>query len=141
MPRCLCRRRTKPCGGRNARADEHDAEEVQHLAYLASQRVEIAKTAAEQHVAEAQIQQTTEERDRVLLDARTREAQRAQQEAARATQQAQAATTQAQQLQQGNWPPSRLSRRTGAWYSPWATSCLRRAVQTSALVRCAIIHW
>ena len=81
-------------------ADEHDAEEVQHLAYLASQRVEIAKTAAEQHVAEAQIQQTTEERDRVLLDARTREAQRAQQEAARATQQAQAATTQAQQLQQ-----------------------------------------
>ena len=81
-------------------ADEHDAEEVQHLAYLASQRVEIAKMAAEQHVAEAQIQQTTEERDRVLLDARTREAQRAQQEAARATQQAQAATTQAQQLQQ-----------------------------------------
>ena len=51
-------------------------------------------------MAEAQIQQTTEERDRVLLDARTREAQRAQQEAARATQQAQAATTQAQQLQQ-----------------------------------------
>ena len=74
-------------------ADEHDTEEVQHLAYLASQRVEIAKTAAEQHVAEAQIQQTTEERDRVLLDARTREAQRAKQ-------QAQAATTQAQQLQQ-----------------------------------------
>jgi OmpA-OmpF porin, OOP family len=77
-------------------ADDHDTEEVQHLAALASQRVEIAKAAAEKKVAEAQIQQATEERDRVLLDARTREAQRAQGEATRAQQQAQAATSQAQ---------------------------------------------
>jgi OOP family OmpA-OmpF porin len=77
-------------------ADDHDAEEVQHLATLATQRVEIAKAAAEKKVAEAQIQQATEERDRVLIDARTREAQRSQIEAARATQQAQAATSQAQ---------------------------------------------
>ena len=76
--------------------DDHDTEEVQHLATLASQRVEIAKAAAEKKVAEAQIQQATEERDRVLLDARTREAQRAQGEATRAQQQAQAATSQAQ---------------------------------------------
>jgi outer membrane protein OmpA-like peptidoglycan-associated protein len=77
-------------------ADDHDTEEVQHLAALASQRVEIAKAAAEKKVAEAQIQQATEERDRVLLDARTREAQRAQGEATRAQQQAQTATSQAQ---------------------------------------------
>jgi outer membrane protein OmpA-like peptidoglycan-associated protein len=66
---------------------------VQHLATLATQRVDIARAAAEKKIAEAQIQQATEERDRVLLDARTRQAQRAQQ-------QAQAATGQVQQLQQ-----------------------------------------
>jgi len=88
-------------------ADDHDAEEVQHLATLASQRVEIARAAAEKKVAEAQIQQATEERDQVLLDARTRQAQRAQQQAGQATQeahvataQAQAAAAQVQQLQQ-----------------------------------------
>jgi OOP family OmpA-OmpF porin len=77
-------------------ADDHDAEEVQHLAALATQRVEIARAVAEKKVAEAQMQQATEERDQVLLDARTRAAQRSQLEAARATQQAQAATAQAQ---------------------------------------------
>jgi len=88
-------------------ADDHDAEEVQHLATLASQRVEIARAAAEKKVAEAQIQQATEERDQVLLDARTRQAQRAQQQAGQATQEAhvatahaQAAAAQVQQLQQ-----------------------------------------
>ena len=74
-------------------ADDHDTEEVQHLATLASQRVTIAQAAAEKKIAEAQIQQATEERDRVLLDARTRQTQRAQQ-------QAQVATSQVQQLQQ-----------------------------------------
>ena len=72
-------------------ADNHDTEEVQHLAALASQRVDIARAAAEKQVAEAQIQQATEERDQVLLNARTGEAQRAQQQAAQATQEAQAA--------------------------------------------------
>jgi outer membrane protein OmpA-like peptidoglycan-associated protein len=88
-------------------ADDHDTEEVQHLASLARGRVDLARAAAEKKVAEAQIQQATEERDQVLLNARTREAQRAKQEAAQATQQAHAATTQAhaatsqvQQLQQ-----------------------------------------
>jgi outer membrane protein OmpA-like peptidoglycan-associated protein len=55
---------------------------------------------AEKQVAEAQIQQATEERAHVLLDARTREAQRAHQQAQVATSQAQAATSQVQQLQQ-----------------------------------------
>src|SRR5262245_9333731 len=76
--------------------DHHDTEEVQHLAALASQRVAIARAVAEKKVAEAQIQQATEDRDKVLLDARTREAQRSQLEAARAQQQAQVATSQAQ---------------------------------------------
>ena len=80
--------------------DHHDTEEVQHLATLASQRVDIARAAAEKQVAEAQIQQATEDRDQVLLNARTREAQRAQQQAQVATSQAQAATSQVQQLQQ-----------------------------------------
>jgi outer membrane protein OmpA-like peptidoglycan-associated protein len=74
-------------------ADDHDAEEAQHLATLATQRVEIARATAEKKVAETQIQQATEERDHVLLDARSRQAQRAQQ-------QAQVATSQVQQLQQ-----------------------------------------
>jgi len=81
-------------------ADSHDPEEVQHLATIASQRVDIARAVADKQVAETQIQQATEERDQVLLNARTREAQRAKQEAAQATQQAQAATSQVQQLQQ-----------------------------------------
>jgi OmpA-OmpF porin, OOP family len=80
--------------------DHHDTEEVHHLATLASQRVDIARAAAEKQVAEAQIQQATEDRDQVLLDARTREAQRAHQQAQVATSQAQAATSQVQQLQQ-----------------------------------------
>src|SRR5262245_30624691 len=68
-------------------ADDHDTEEVQHLATLASQRVAIAQAAAEKKMSEAQIQQATEERDRVLLDARTHQAQRAQQQAQAATSQ------------------------------------------------------
>ena len=80
--------------------DDHDTEEVQHLSYLTTQRVEIAKTVTEKKLAEGSIQQANQERDQVLLDARTHEAQRAQHEAAGAKQQAQVATTQAQQLQQ-----------------------------------------
>jgi OmpA-OmpF porin, OOP family len=80
--------------------DDHDTEEVQHLSYLTTQRVEIAKTVTEKKLAEGSIQQANQERDQVLLDARTREAQRAQGEAEQAKQQAQVATTQAQQLQQ-----------------------------------------
>jgi OmpA-OmpF porin, OOP family len=88
-------------------AETHDAEEVDHLAYLTLQRVEIAKTVTEKKLAEASMQQANQERERVVLEARTREAQsaqheaeRAQQQAQAATAQAQAATAQAQQLQQ-----------------------------------------
>ena len=76
--------------------EEHDSEEVSHLAYLAQQRVEIAKTQTEKKLAEASMQQANQERERVVVEARTREAQSARQEAAQAQQQAQAATAQAQ---------------------------------------------
>lgn len=80
--------------------DDHDAEEVQHLAYVTTQRVEIAQALASQKAAETNIQQLNNEREQVLLTARTREAQHAQQEATRAQQeavQAQQVATQAQQ--------------------------------------------
>lgn len=71
-------------------AADRDEEEVQHLAYVTERRVEIAQAIAEQKMAEAEIQRLAEERERVLLESRTREAQQAQQTAqeakARATQ-------------------------------------------------------
>jgi outer membrane protein OmpA-like peptidoglycan-associated protein len=69
------------------------------LLALATQRVEIARAAAEKKVADTQIQQATAERDQVLLASRTRDAQQAHQQAQVATSQAQAATSQVQQLQ------------------------------------------
>ena len=65
-------------------ADDHDTEEVQHLAYLTTQRVAIAQTVMEKKLAEVSIQESNQESDRVVLDARTREAQRAPQEAEQA---------------------------------------------------------
>jgi outer membrane protein OmpA-like peptidoglycan-associated protein len=67
------------------KADE-DPQEVQHLAYVAERKTEVARATADQKVAEAEIQRLGEERDRVVLESRSREAQQAQQEAqARAT--------------------------------------------------------
>src|SRR5205823_5331628 len=51
--------------------EDHDLEEVQHLADLTLQRVEIAKTLTEKKLAEASIQQANQERERVVLEART----------------------------------------------------------------------
>jgi OmpA-OmpF porin, OOP family len=56
--------------------EDEDQEEVQHLAYVAERKVEIA---------EAEVQRLGEERDRVLLESRSREAQQAQQTAQTAT--------------------------------------------------------
>ena len=80
---------------------EHkDTEEAQHLAALAERRVEIARATAEKNMAEANIQELNQTRERVLLEARTREAQRAQQQAAQAQQQVRSVTAQNQQLAQ-----------------------------------------
>jgi OmpA-OmpF porin, OOP family len=72
---------------------DDDEEEVQHLAYVAERKVEIARAAAEQKMAETEVQRLGEERERVLLESRSREARQAQQ-------QAQVATTRATQLEQ-----------------------------------------
>lgn len=66
------------------KADE-DQEEVQYLAYVAERKVEIARASAQQKMAEAEVQRLGEERDRVLLESRSREAQQAQQTAQTAT--------------------------------------------------------
>jgi OOP family OmpA-OmpF porin len=65
--------------------DDEDQEEVQHLAYVAERKVEIARASAQQKMAEAEVQRLGEERDRVLLESRSREAQQAQQTAQTAT--------------------------------------------------------
>ncbi|HSF56672.1 MAG TPA: OmpA family protein [Candidatus Binatia bacterium] len=56
-----------------------DEDEVKHLAYLTNRRVEIARETAQQKAAEAEAQQLKQEREKVLLETRTREAERAKQ--------------------------------------------------------------
>jgi hypothetical protein len=74
--------------------------ETQNLAAVAKQRAEIVRVAATQKQAEAELEELAAARDQLLLDARTRQAQRAQQEADQAYQQVRSTTTQNQQLQQ-----------------------------------------
>jgi len=81
------------------KAEEVDKEEKKtQLAYLANQKVETARAAAQKKMAEAEAQRLGEERDRVVLDARTRQAQQAQEQAALAQQQALSAEARARQL-------------------------------------------
>ncbi len=86
---------------------EKDVREVQNLAAVARQRVEIARATAELKQAEAELEELSATRDRLLLDARTREAQRAQEAAERAQweadqahQQVRSTTTQNKLLEQ-----------------------------------------
>ena len=65
--------------------EDEEPEEVQHLAYVAERKVEIARASAQQKIAETEVQRLGEERDRVLLESRSREAQQAQQTAQTAT--------------------------------------------------------
>jgi len=86
---------------------DKDVKEVENLAAVARQRAEVARATADQKQAEAELEEITAARDRLLLDARTREAQRAQEQAERAQraadqayQQVRTATTQNTQLEQ-----------------------------------------
>jgi hypothetical protein len=86
---------------------DKDVKEVQNLAAVALQRAEIARAAAAQKQAEAELEELAAARDRLLLEARTREAQRAQEQAERAQREAdqaykqvRATTTQNVQLEQ-----------------------------------------
>lgn len=75
---------------------DHAAKEhVHHLAYLASTRAAIASEIARLKAAERSVETANAERDRVQLEARTREAQRAQRNAQLARQNAQLAEAQA----------------------------------------------
>jgi outer membrane protein OmpA-like peptidoglycan-associated protein len=56
-----------------------DEIEVKHLAYLTNRRVEIARETAQQKAAETEAQQLKQEREKFLLETRTREAERAKQ--------------------------------------------------------------
>jgi outer membrane protein OmpA-like peptidoglycan-associated protein len=75
-------------------ADQRDADETRQLSYLAQRRAEIAVAVATQAQADERVQQAATERERVRLEARTREADNATQ-AARAAQ-ANARTAQSQ---------------------------------------------
>src|SRR5712692_6851697 len=70
---------------------EKDVREVQNLAAVAERRVALARAAAEKKLAEVDMEALGAARERVLLEARTREAQRAQEQAARAQEQAERA--------------------------------------------------
>lgn len=84
-----------------------EQKEVDHLAYVTERKIDLARTTAQSKMAEVEMQQLGEERERVRLDARTREAERARQQAAaygreaeQAKLQAQEASDRARQLEQ-----------------------------------------
>ena len=79
---------------------EKNVREVQNLAAVAERRVEVARAAAEKKQAEADAEELRAARERVLLEARTREAQRAQEQAERAQEQAERAQREADQAYQ-----------------------------------------
>ncbi len=54
-------------------SEDSDREEAKHLAYLAEKRIELARATAEGVAAEQETQALAKERERVLLQARTRE--------------------------------------------------------------------
>jgi len=73
--------------------------EVDHLAYLANQRVSVAQQTARQKAADAQLLSAVADRDRARLAARTNEADVAQRQAQLSQQDAQAAQRDAQAAQ------------------------------------------
>jgi OmpA-OmpF porin, OOP family len=73
-----------------------DQQEVEHLAYLAEKRVEIARATARRVMAEAEAERLNNEREKVIIEARTREAERARQEAQTRTREAERARQEAQ---------------------------------------------
>lgn len=74
----------------NASDKKEDASVVTHLAYLAKQRVAIAQETARQKVAETAVTNAATERSKIRLDARTAEANKAQQSAVASQRQADA---------------------------------------------------
>jgi outer membrane protein OmpA-like peptidoglycan-associated protein len=72
-----------------------DQEEVEHLAYMTKQRVEIAQGLAERNMAQKEIERLSEERQKVIIEAREREVLRTRKEAEARAQEAEQAQRQA----------------------------------------------
>lgn len=83
----------------NASSKREDSATVDHLAYVAKQHVAIARETARQKNAELMVANAAAERDRVRLDARTREADSAQRSAEYSQRQAQASQRSAEAAQ------------------------------------------
>lgn len=79
--------------------DKREDQEIDHLAYLANQRTQVAMNIAAQRAADARVEVAGVERERLLADIRARQAQIAQRNAQSAQAQAQFAQTQAQNAQ------------------------------------------
>ena len=76
--------------------NEEDQEEVTHYAYVAKQRVKIARQAAKLNAAEEQVKRAESERQEVLIEARAAEAERARREAEEQRREAQVALAEAE---------------------------------------------
>lgn len=81
-------------------ADDRDEAETRHLAYIASQRAEVAINAARARQLDANIQQAGSEADRIRLQARTQEADLARARAEAQARNAQLAQQQAMSAEQ-----------------------------------------
>ena len=86
---------------------DEDRDEVEHLAYVTKQQVEIARAVAERNLVERDIERLSAERQKIVLEAREREIARTRreaevraQEAELARQQATAAQSQAKKAQE-----------------------------------------
>lgn len=79
---------------------DKNVREVDNLAAVAKRRVEVARAEANKKMAETEVAELGSERQRVLLEARTREAERAQREADRGYQEVRVVTTRETQLEQ-----------------------------------------
>lgn len=79
---------------------EKNVREVENLAAVAKRRVEVARAQAYKKTAETEVTELAAERQRVLLEARTREAEQAQREADRGYQEVRVVTTRETQLEQ-----------------------------------------
>jgi outer membrane protein OmpA-like peptidoglycan-associated protein len=82
-----------------AAAKRESLDTIERLAYVAKQRIATAQEVAKAKTAEAEIADASRQRDRVQLEARTAEAERAKREAAAANAQVAAAQQQAQDAQ------------------------------------------
>ena len=79
--------------------NDRDEGEVNHLAYLAKQRAEVARNLARSRQVDEEVKEANSAGDKLRLEARTREAEKARMDAAAAQNQAQTAQSQARQAQ------------------------------------------